>query len=204
MAKPELGSKRVCVSCQTRFYDLTRAPAVCPKCGTEQPVEQPRPRRLTGNVAEERRIKKPVPEPGIEEVEVEGVEDVEEEDVLEDADRPGGRRRRDQPGYRGRDGHGRAGAVTSVSTGPSGEALSRHGDALAHPVRRVSGPLPGGPVGCLPRETAPGRRLGPNWLAIARSRPSPRRVQARGPAPTSDVREKIATFPSWHPARADP
>jgi len=85
MAKPELGSKRVCVSCQTRFYDLARLPALCPKCGTEQPLEQPRPRRMGGNVAEEKRIKKPVPEPGIEEVEVEGVEDVEDEDVLEDA-----------------------------------------------------------------------------------------------------------------------
>jgi uncharacterized protein (TIGR02300 family) len=85
MAKPELGSKRVCVSCQTRFYDLTRAPATCPKCGTEQPLEQPRPRRLGGNVVEDRRPKKPVPEPGLEEVEVEGVEDVEDEDVLEDA-----------------------------------------------------------------------------------------------------------------------
>lgn len=86
MAKPELGSKRICVSCQTRFYDLTRAPAVCPKCGTEQPPEQPRPRRMGGNVVEDRRPKKPVPEPGIEEVEVEGVEDVEEEDVLETTD----------------------------------------------------------------------------------------------------------------------
>jgi hypothetical protein len=40
---------------------------------------------MGGNVAEEKRIKKPVPEPGIEEVEVEGVEDAEDEDVLEDA-----------------------------------------------------------------------------------------------------------------------
>jgi uncharacterized protein (TIGR02300 family) len=86
MAKPELGAKRVCVSCQTRFYDLARSPVVCPKCGTEQPPEQPRPRRVSGNVADEKRVKKPVPEPGIEEVEVEGVEDVEEEDVLEAAD----------------------------------------------------------------------------------------------------------------------
>ena len=85
MPKPELGSKRVCVNCQTRFYDLTRAPAVCPKCHTEQPAEQPRPRRIGGNVVEDRRPKKPVPEPGIEEVEVEGVEDVEDEDVLDDA-----------------------------------------------------------------------------------------------------------------------
>ena len=61
MAKPELGTKRVCVSCGTRFYDLTKVPAVCPKCGTEQPIEQPRPRRTGGNVVEERRPKKPVP-----------------------------------------------------------------------------------------------------------------------------------------------
>ena len=89
MAKPELGTKRICVACGARFYDLTRAPAVCPKCGTEQPVEQPRPRRTGGgNVAEDRRPKKPVPASDIEaaDIEVEGVEDVEEEeDVLEDA-----------------------------------------------------------------------------------------------------------------------
>ncbi|MDR3532380.1 MAG: TIGR02300 family protein [Rhodopila sp.] len=88
MAKPELGTKRVCVACGTRFYDLTKSPAVCPKCGTEQPIEQPRPRRTGGNVVEDKRPKKPSPAPGIEDVdvEVEGVEDVEEEDVLEAAD----------------------------------------------------------------------------------------------------------------------
>ena len=64
MAKPELGQKRVCVSCGARFYDLTKAPAVCPKCGTEQPAEQPRLRRASGNVAEEKRVKKP-PVPGL-------------------------------------------------------------------------------------------------------------------------------------------
>ncbi|RFD20773.1 TIGR02300 family protein [Komagataeibacter melaceti] len=45
MAQPNLGTKRVCVSCSARFYDLNRNPAVCPKCGTEQPVEAPRVRR---------------------------------------------------------------------------------------------------------------------------------------------------------------
>ncbi len=84
MAKPELGTKRVCVACATRFYDLTKSPAVCPKCGTEQPIEQPRPRRTGGNVAEDKRPKKVAAAP--EDVEVEGVEDVEEEDVLEAAD----------------------------------------------------------------------------------------------------------------------
>lgn len=86
MAKPELGTKRVCVSCSTRFYDLTKSPAVCPKCGAEQPIEQPKPRRTGGNVIEDKRPKKVVAAPEDVDVEVEGVEDVEEEDVLETAD----------------------------------------------------------------------------------------------------------------------
>jgi uncharacterized protein (TIGR02300 family) len=87
MAKPELGAKRVCISCGARFYDLAKQPAACPKCGTEQPAEQPRPRRPTGNVLEEKRRPKVMPVPGLEEPEVE-VEPTEEEadaDVLEDA-----------------------------------------------------------------------------------------------------------------------
>ncbi len=84
MAKPELGQKRICVSCSTRFYDLTKAPAVCPKCGTEQPIEQPRPRR-GGNVAELRKPKKPaVLEDADTDVEVEAADDEAEEGVLED------------------------------------------------------------------------------------------------------------------------
>jgi uncharacterized protein (TIGR02300 family) len=86
MAKPELGIKRVCVACSTRFYDLTKSPAICPKCGTEQPVEQPRPRRTGGNVVEDKRPKKAAVAPEDADVEVEGVEDVEEEDVLESTD----------------------------------------------------------------------------------------------------------------------
>jgi uncharacterized protein (TIGR02300 family) len=34
VAKPELGLKRVCGNCGTKFYDLTRDPIICPKCGT--------------------------------------------------------------------------------------------------------------------------------------------------------------------------
>ena len=34
MAKPEWGSKRICPSCGTRYYDLLREPVICPKCGT--------------------------------------------------------------------------------------------------------------------------------------------------------------------------
>ena len=83
MAKPELGLKRVCVACGTKFYDLTRAPAVCPKCATEQPAEQPRLRR--GALPAEDKVKKRavVPEAEADEVEL---EDVEADEAVEDAE----------------------------------------------------------------------------------------------------------------------
>lgn len=34
MAKPELGTKRLCGSCAAKFYDLSKTPIVCPKCNT--------------------------------------------------------------------------------------------------------------------------------------------------------------------------
>jgi uncharacterized protein (TIGR02300 family) len=34
VAKPQLGAKRQCQSCATKFYDLNKDPIVCPKCGT--------------------------------------------------------------------------------------------------------------------------------------------------------------------------
>ena len=34
MAKPELGTKRLCASCGAKFYDLNKDPIHCPKCGT--------------------------------------------------------------------------------------------------------------------------------------------------------------------------
>ena len=34
MAKPELGGKRQCHSCATKFFDLNKDPILCPKCGT--------------------------------------------------------------------------------------------------------------------------------------------------------------------------
>ena len=87
MAKPELGNKRVCVACSTRFYDLNKQPVICPKCSTEQPAGQPRLRRTSGNVAlEDKRRPKVVPTPGLEDVEAEAeaVEEEAGEDVLED------------------------------------------------------------------------------------------------------------------------
>jgi uncharacterized protein (TIGR02300 family) len=33
VAKPQLGAKRQCQSCATKFYDMNKDPIVCPKCG---------------------------------------------------------------------------------------------------------------------------------------------------------------------------
>jgi len=33
VAKPELGTKRLCASCGAKYYDLNHDPITCPKCG---------------------------------------------------------------------------------------------------------------------------------------------------------------------------
>ena len=38
MAKPELGTKRLCASCSAKFYDLNHDPITCPKCGAVHEV----------------------------------------------------------------------------------------------------------------------------------------------------------------------
>ena len=88
MAKADLGLKRTCVACGTKFYDLMRSPAVCPKCGTEQPAEQPRLRRPGGGADDRAKPKRPAAEPALEEADIEvEVEETEDDDaVIEDAD----------------------------------------------------------------------------------------------------------------------
>ncbi len=61
MANPELGAKQICPACSTKFYDLTRRPAVCPKCGNAfDPEEALRNRRV--------RVRAPLPDDDTEEV----------------------------------------------------------------------------------------------------------------------------------------
>ena len=38
MAKPELGTKRLCSNCGAKFYDLSKDPIICPKCHTTMAV----------------------------------------------------------------------------------------------------------------------------------------------------------------------
>jgi uncharacterized protein (TIGR02300 family) len=46
VAKPEWGTKRICLNCGARFYDMNRDPITCPACSTTiDPVVQSRPRR---------------------------------------------------------------------------------------------------------------------------------------------------------------
>jgi len=52
LANPELGAKQICPNCSTKFYDLTRRPAHCPKCGTDfDPEEALRNRRVRARTA---------------------------------------------------------------------------------------------------------------------------------------------------------
>ncbi len=53
MAKPELGTKRTCLQCGERFYDLDRTSIVCPYCGNEHTAELfARNRRLRSTAAD--------------------------------------------------------------------------------------------------------------------------------------------------------
>jgi uncharacterized protein (TIGR02300 family) len=45
MAKPELGTKRVCDNCTRKFYDLNKDPIVCPTCATVFVPPKPAPTR---------------------------------------------------------------------------------------------------------------------------------------------------------------
>ena len=83
MAKPEWGSKRICPSCGTRYYDLLREPVVCPKCSTPfDPEALLRARRARPAAVVEKAIE-PVAADDLDAdlgtVEIEAVEDEEEE-----------------------------------------------------------------------------------------------------------------------------
>ena len=53
MAKPELGTKRICPNCGAKYYDLNRDPIVCPRCGTHFEVANTRVRAQAAPEPEE-------------------------------------------------------------------------------------------------------------------------------------------------------
>jgi len=102
LANPELGAKQICPNCQSKFYDLGRRPAVCPKCATAfDPEEALKTRRVRSRgavpdyEAEDEKVAKPVvADPDGFEDEVETVPEVDDEaaaeplEVDEDVDDP--------------------------------------------------------------------------------------------------------------------
>lgn len=55
VVKIEWGTKRCCQGCSARFYDLSRTPIVCPKCGETYEVQSlTRSRRNRAAAAEEK------------------------------------------------------------------------------------------------------------------------------------------------------
>ncbi len=90
MTKPEWGTKRICQSCGTRFYDLRRRPIECPKCGTifdpETLIKARRPRQAPQPVpAVVEEVVAVEPELVEEEAAAPQVSESEEEEVIEDA-----------------------------------------------------------------------------------------------------------------------
>jgi len=62
VAKPELGTKRLCGHCGQKFYDLNKDPIVCPKCTTVMALTAAPPRGRPEAAA------RPAPAPAEEEV----------------------------------------------------------------------------------------------------------------------------------------
>jgi|SRR5437660_1760273 uncharacterized protein (TIGR02300 family) len=86
VAKPEWGTKRICPSCGTRYYDLLREPVICPKCSTPfDPEAFLKSRRTRPAVPVEREIE-PVGADEIETEEAEAAEEEEEAVPLEEAE----------------------------------------------------------------------------------------------------------------------
>ena len=62
MAKPELGTKRLCGNCGAKFYDLSKDPIVCPKCHTVMEVATVNARARPEPVAAAAHAPAPAPE----------------------------------------------------------------------------------------------------------------------------------------------
>src|SRR3954454_3854258 len=90
VAKPEWGTKRICPSCGTRYYDLMREPVVCPKCSTPFDPEAFLKARRARPAAPVEKELEPVGaddiDPDLEADDVEAAEEEEEDVPLEEAE----------------------------------------------------------------------------------------------------------------------
>jgi uncharacterized protein (TIGR02300 family) len=84
VAKPELGTKRVCPETGRKFYDLNKDPVISPYTGKVVPVELPTPSRARPDAAAQRAAAAAAPaeqtaEPEAQEAEFVSLEDAEAE-----------------------------------------------------------------------------------------------------------------------------
>ena len=91
MAKPELGTKRLCANCGAKFYDLSKNPIVCPKCHTVLELAAAPPRSRPDAAAAARPVAAPAPEEEVVAPEVADTEFVslEEADAEAQGKKPG-------------------------------------------------------------------------------------------------------------------
>jgi len=81
VANPKWGTKRICQSCGTKFYDLQKSPILCPSCGTEFDPEALLKSRRPRSAAKPEAAKAKKPKPVAPEAES---EDQEEECAIDD------------------------------------------------------------------------------------------------------------------------
>jgi uncharacterized protein (TIGR02300 family) len=86
LAKPEWGTKRICPSCGTRYYDLLREHVICPKCSTPYDPEAFLKARRARPAAPVEREVAPVGDDADVELETEDAEVVEDEEAVPLAD----------------------------------------------------------------------------------------------------------------------
>ena len=94
MGKAKLGKKRVCLSCNMRFYDFDRSPIICPGCGAEfDPKSNTKTQKNTRTPEAKTTVNEPVDEVGkVTEVDTNDDIDFDENDVdihVDDKDGPG-------------------------------------------------------------------------------------------------------------------
>ncbi|HET9554064.1 MAG TPA: FYDLN acid domain-containing protein [Anaeromyxobacteraceae bacterium] len=85
MPAKDLGSKHTCFKCGTKFYDMKKPVAICPKCGADQrespALKPPAEKRSRAAAAAARPVEPLVDETDAEELE----DDLEDDDDLDDA-----------------------------------------------------------------------------------------------------------------------
>jgi len=89
VTKPEWGLKRICPSCNARYYDMRKNPPVCPTCSTVFDPESVMKVRRRAAADEKARKAQPATETTPDDIEDIAIEGDGEDSVIEDAEELG-------------------------------------------------------------------------------------------------------------------